>query len=222
MHLCQNDVKFDSEKYFCLARHAQGFHNVAGEEDYEAYKKEEFEDAFITPVGESQCNDLHAKCVENGAVKCADLLVVSPMRRTLATATKCFPDFMGKIPWLANEDLREQAGYHPCDRRRPISEHRVSYPHVDFCLTTDNEDPLYFAQVGRETAEHVSKRQNSFLHWLESRPEREILIVTHSAYLHNLFDNLLEVDIAQEEGKLGVFKNCEMKSYCLTFPKKEG
>ena len=171
-------------------------------------------------MGESQCNELHAQCKENGAVKNADLLVVSPMRRTLATATKCFPDFMSKIPWMANEDLREQAGYHPCDRRRPISEHRASYPHVDFSLATNDSDPLYFAQVGRETSEQVSRRQNNFLHWLGSRPEREILIVTHSAYLHNLFDNLLEVDIAQEEGKSGVFRNCEMKSYCLTFPKK--
>lgn len=151
-------------------------------------------------------------------MKNTELLLVSPMRRTLATATLSFPGYIGGIPWIAHELLREMAGFHPCDRRRPISEHKVSYPHVDFSCIIHNEDPLYYSQVGRESPESVTKRTRDFFAWLGARSEGEILIVSHSAYFHNMFKNVLDADLALEHGKCGTFKNCEMKSYCITFP----
>lgn len=199
-------------------RHAQGFHNVAGEADYAAYQKEEFEDSLVTPLGDSQCESLNVSCKENNSVKNVELLLVSPMRRTLATATQSFPGFIDVIPWMANELLREMSGSHPCDRRRPILELKSLFPHVDFSLTVHNEDPLYFSQVGRESQESVTKRQRDFFTWLAARSEGEILVVSHSAYFHNMFANVLDADLALEGGKCGVFKNCEMKSYCISFP----
>lgn len=71
---------------------------------------EEFEDAVLTDFGIEQCEKLNKYCKENNAVSNADLLVTSPMRRTMSTATYSFPGFVNKIPWFANESLREQAG----------------------------------------------------------------------------------------------------------------
>jgi broad specificity phosphatase PhoE len=172
----------------------------------------------VTPLGDSQCESLNKCCNEKNSVKNVELLLVSPMRRTLATATQSFPGFIDGIPWMANELLREMSGSHPCDRRRPISELKSLYPHVDFSLTVDNEDPLYYAQVGRESPESVTKRQRDFFSWLATRGEGEILVVSHSAYFHNMFKNVLDADLAIEHGRCGVFKNCEMKSYYVSFP----
>lgn len=196
-------------------RHAQGFHNVAGEADYLAYKNEEFEDASLTPKGEAQCAALNSSCMESTIGSTSDLLVVSPMRRTLSTAMHSFPGFVRKIPWLAHETLREMAGEHPCDRRRPISEHSVTYPNIDFTLIEKNEDPLYYLSPGRESEDSVTERAHNFFIWLASREEKEIIVVTHSAFLKNIFGNVLEVEKASEEGKCGNFMNCEMKSYTL-------
>lgn len=196
-------------------RHAQGFHNVAGEKDYESYQKEEYEDALLTPHGEAQCEDLKSHRLKGNFARSADLLVVSPMRRTLATASIAFRDLSGSIPWVAHESLREQAGYHPCDRRRPISELRESYPHVDFTIIQHDKDPLYFSQAGRESAENVTKRAFDFFTWLDSRTEKEIVVVTHSAFLHSMFKSVVETDLLGEGDRCGVFSNCEMKSYLI-------
>lgn len=193
-------------------------HNVAGEKNYEAYKLEEFEDAHLTPEGDAQCEAFIEKYSQNTVETSADLLVVSPMRRTLSTATQCFPELVGKVRWLAHEMIREMAGGHPCDRRRPISEHRESYPHVDFAQVENNEDPLYYLTGGdRETEESVTARAHVFFKWLETRSEKEIVVVTHSAFLRNIFNTVLQVNLDHEEKRCGVFRNCEMKSYHILF-----
>jgi broad specificity phosphatase PhoE len=192
---------------------------VAGEIDHEAYKSEEFEDAHLTEKGEAQCESLNVSCLEELTVKNAELLVVSPMRRTLATATKCFPTLVGKIPFLAHESIREQTGEHPCDRRRPITEHSVSYPHVDFSIIKDDEDPLYFKSIERESNESLALRAHDFFDWLAIRQETNIIVVTHSAFLRNTFNLVLDLDLELEDDeRSGAFKNCEMKSYMITLP----
>ena len=47
------------------------------------------------------------------------LVVVSPLRRTLETATQAFGT---SVPMLAVELVREAHGAHPCDKRSPVSE----------------------------------------------------------------------------------------------------
>jgi hypothetical protein len=47
------------------------------------------------------------------------LVVVSPLRRTLETATQAFGT---SVPMLAVELIREAHGAHPCDKRSPVSE----------------------------------------------------------------------------------------------------
>ena len=57
-----------------------------------------------------------------------ELLVVSPMTRTLQTASFSFPNLVDNCPWLAIEDIREASGFHPCDRRQTLSGEDLSLP----------------------------------------------------------------------------------------------
>ena len=196
-----------SKKVIHLVRHAQGEHNVAGEEDYTFYQKEEYADAALTNKGVKQCQSLAAI----HGITTAELLVVSPMTRTLQTATISFPSLVGKFPWLALESVREQSGFHPCDRRRTVSEYTTEFQHVDFSLVGDDEDPLYHLHANeREPDMHVAERSRQFFSWLRHRKEKEIIVVTHSAFLRHTFSNV--VDAEEDDTQ---FANCELRSYVI-------
>ena len=199
-------------KIIHCVRHAQGVHNVAGELEGEAgYLRPENRDAMLTPRGHEQCRDLseRAKAVTANA----QLLVVSPMHRTAQTALHSFPFLVGAIKWIANEDLREQSGLHPCDHRSDISALAGTYSFIDFSQIEHDVDPLYFQNgKDRETDENVQRRIREFLRWLAERPEREVIVVTHSAYLRNFL-------LLLGEERSGVqYENCEMRSYVVDFP----
>lgn len=205
--------KFEpTHKIVHFVRHAEGEHNAANKKDpIGGYLREDLEDAFITELGRSQCHTLRDAAVNH--VKDAELLVVSPMHRALQTATESFPQLIGKIPWVAIECIRERTGDHPCDRRRPISEHKAAYEHVDFSLIEEEHDPLFHKCEGKkEPSEQVVTRCRDFVRWLEQREERHIIMVGHSAYIKHLFDNVLVFHDGSHNPKL---KNCEMKSVVL-------
>lgn len=80
-------------KVVTLIRHAQGYHNVAGERDREAYKSERYRDAHLTPRGWRQARRAgeHWRSVyESGKLPRPELVVVSPLMRTLETASAIF------------------------------------------------------------------------------------------------------------------------------------
>ncbi|MBA0566022.1 hypothetical protein Golob_010873, partial [Gossypium lobatum] len=73
-----------------LVRHAQGVHNVAGEIDHAAYSSEEYFDAHLTPLGWQQVDHLRNHVHETGLSKKVDLVIVSPLLRTMQTAVGVF------------------------------------------------------------------------------------------------------------------------------------
>lgn len=201
-----------------FVRHAQGEHNVAGEADRANYLKPDYLDSVLSPLGLEQCENLNAKLREKNHLHDADLIVVSPMRRTLQTATVCFRHHVGVTPFLALESLREQAGRHPCDNRLPISEHRPAFPHVNFDEIEHELDPLYPLYPDcREPAESINQRARDFFDWLLTRDEENIIVVTHSAYLQAMFLNVLNVEYENGEDFVW-FENCEMRSFHLELP----
>jgi broad specificity phosphatase PhoE len=195
-----------------FVRHAEGSHNVEGEVDYKCYLKEEHEDANLSELGNEQCRQFNIKSCDEGIGATAELLVVSPMRRTLQTAQRCFSHLQQAMPWVACELVREQTGLHPCDRRRTVTEYETDYPHIDFSQLDSNEDPLFFQYQGREPDEIVAQRGRDFMEWLAKRPEREIIVVTHSAYLRHLLGSVLDL----EEGERTKFYNCEVRTYAIS------
>ena len=171
-------------------------------------------------IGISQCITFASNDQMKDITKKAQLLVVSPMRRTSQTATLCFPDLIHSIPWIGLEYVREQSGAHPCDRRRPISEQAKYFPYIDYTHCTSDIDDLYALYPNtREPDEEVTKRGLSFINWIKQRPETDIIIVTHSAYIKHILTTCVELILHEDEGHIKdyrmKFNNCEMRSYRL-------
>lgn len=191
-----------------LVRHGQGYHNVAGEKDFGAYMSYEYVDASLTPLGWQQVDNLRTHIWKTGIAPRIELVVTSPLMRTMQTAVGVFggegyvdgdtcPPLMvagagnsnhaaitsaNCPPFIAIEWCREHLGVHPCDKRKSISEYQPIFPGIDFSLVETNEDVLWKSDV-REKEEEVAARGRTFLNWLLTRKEKEIAVVSHSGFL---------------------------------------
>lgn len=224
-----------------LVRHAQGVHNVEGEKDFQAYMSNDLFDAHLTPLGWNQVDNLRKHVNACGLSKKIELVITSPLLRTMQTAVGVFggedlpdgssvPPLMvenagnsGHLaisslncpPFIAVEDCREHLGVHPCDKRRSVSEYETLFPAIDFSLIENNEDVLWEADV-REPNSDVAARGSKFIDWLWTRKEKEIAVVTHSGFLfHTLqrFGNGCHPSVKDEISKH--FANCELRSMVL-------
>ncbi|XP_027346182.1 phosphoglycerate mutase-like protein 1 isoform X2 [Abrus precatorius] len=224
-----------------LVRHAQGIHNVEGDKNYKAYMNPLYFDAHLTPLGWQQVDNLRKHVRASGLINRIDLVVASPLLRTLQTAVGVFggegytdktdvlPLMLANAgnscraaisslncpPIVAVELCREHLGVHPCDRRRSVSEYQFLFPAVDFSLIDSDEDSWWKANV-RETKEELAARGLKFLNWLWTRKEKEIAIVTHSGFLFhtlNAFGSDCHPLVKKEISKH--FANCELRSMVI-------
>ncbi|KAJ0653405.1 putative histidine phosphatase superfamily, clade-1 [Helianthus annuus] len=224
-----------------LVRHAQGVHNVAGEKDHSAYMSEELFDAHLTPLGWKQVDNLRKHVHASGLSKNIELVVVSPLLRTMQTAVGAFggeasangidvPLLMAENtgssnrpaisslncpPFIAMELCREHLGVHPCDRRRSISEYKPMFPAIDFSLI-ENEDDVLWTKDIREKDEDLAARGVKFMQWLLTREEKEIAVVTHSGFLYHMlgaYGDDCHPTLKKEMSKH--FSNCELRSMVI-------
>lgn len=249
-------------KRFHIVRHAEGTHNVNKE-----YKDIINLDARLTDKGKDQCSALAQKLLQEShpLLKATDLVVTSPLTRCLETALYSFPTIAAndQIPFVAQESIRETVNY-ACDRRRNISELEPHFQErVCFRQITHDHDQVwesYEQRLGsseefdshRESAElHVvADRAREFFVWVQQRPEQEIIVCTHSAFLR-AFKNwgqsggvpqLMEQSLDQrspapeEESPVvqycgdedfetfmrSDYQNCELRSFVGAFPNSEG
>ncbi|TKW02870.1 hypothetical protein SEVIR_7G034400v4 [Setaria viridis] len=225
-----------------LVRHAQGVHNVEGEKDRSAYRSPALLDAPITPLGWRQVDSLREHVKNCGLAKKIELVICSPLLRTMQTAVGVFggESYTGGVgspplmvenagqserlaisslncpPFLAIETCRERLqGDHPCDKRRSITEYRTLFPAIDFSLIMNDEDVLWLPDV-REAHKSVAARGMKFMDWLWTREEKEIAIVTHSVLLQDtlrMYSKECHPTIRYEMSKR--FANCELRSMVL-------
>eukprot|EP00850_Spirogloea_muscicola_P000676 SM000002S05756 [mRNA] locus=s2:2029874:2032373:+ [translate_table: standard] len=199
-----------------LIRHGQGFHNVAGETDYGAYMSAEYFDAALTPMGWQQTTALknHIQNLPGGLP--VDLVVVSPLMRTMQTAAGVFGsgkvvDGDSQIPLMVSNVGKSEVG--------PISSKGCPpFVAVEMCrehLVETDEDTWWQADV-RESEEQLTTRGQLFCQWLMKRNERNIAVVSHSSFLLHmlsLFGHDCEANIRRsiQQG----YANCEMRSVIL-------
>ncbi|XP_075520784.1 phosphoglycerate mutase-like protein 1 isoform X3 [Primulina tabacum] len=205
----------------------------------------EYFDAHLTQLGwrqlSYQVDNLRKHVHASGLIKKIDLVVTSPLLRTIQTAVGVFggdgySDRMDIVPLMvanagnsdrdaissldcppivAAELCREHLGVHPCDKRRSVSEYQYLFPAVDFSLMESDEDILWKADV-RETKEDVAARGMTFMKWLFTRKEKEIAVVSHSGFLfHTLtaFGNECHPLVKKEISSH--FANCELRSMTI-------
>ncbi|CAN1827427.1 Phosphoglycerate mutase-like protein 1 [Linum perenne] len=219
-----------------LVRHAQGVHNVEGDKNYKAYMSAQYFDAELTPLGWEQVDNLRTHVHASGLLDRIELVITSPLMRTLQTAVGVFGggSYTDRVdglplmvanagnsgraaisssnspPIIAAELCREHFGVHPCDQRRSVSDYQFLFPAIE----TD-EDTVWKPDV-RETTEELAARGLKFLNWLWTRSEKEMAIVTHSGFLFhtlNAFGNdchpLVKKEICTR------FSNCELRSMVI-------
>ena len=135
-----------------LVRHGQAYHNLLGDLYRELgreidstggdttgspYVRPEVVDPPLTESGRIQARALRPTT----ARLAPELIVVSPMRRATETALLGFPD--RATPFVAVETCHETAGLHTCDHRLSRSELAELFPHVDYALIAEEEDPYW-------------------------------------------------------------------------------
>ncbi|TLD14168.1 uncharacterized protein PgNI_02876 [Pyricularia grisea] len=164
-----------------LIRHAQAEHNVSNN----------IPDPQLTPLGLEQAAALSAHLQKRlpGSLD-PELIVVSPFRRCLQTATIAFDWLIdaetgkSKVPMVANASWQENADK-PCDTGTDPTLVAPKFPHIDFSAL----DPVYpdktspAASLYHYTRAALLARAQSCLRELRSRPERVIAVVSHSAFM---------------------------------------
>ena len=226
--ISDSDVK--GSKIIHFQRHGEGYHNLLGHLWREMkmpidmdskdmvqnpFVRPEIVDAPLTEMGRQQ--GIEQRRV--AAKLSPQLVVVSPLQRAIQTALLSFADWKEGVPWMAHEGCREELGLLVCNKRRPLSDIQQDYPHIDFSLVESEEDTL-FLEDRRETLIENSERIYDFLvGYIRNRPEKEIAVVGHSAWLFTALNAV--IDCGDDEALMSWFLTSEIRSMRMTFSEKQ-
>ena len=155
-------------------RHAQGYHNLS-------VANHSMPDPSLTPFGEEQCGQLKENFPHHNSV---ELLVASPLRRTIYTALNAFtPELERGMPIIALPEAQEIADV-PCDTGTDAEELKEEFKGKPVDLSRIEKG--WNIKTGRwaPTAGALEKRARETRQWLKARPEKEIVLVTHGGFLH--------------------------------------
>ena len=175
-------------------------------------------DPALAPRGEEQARAVSTEPLLSAALampgdgdgdEAAQLLVVSPLRRTIQTAHLAFEPWLAAratagapVPIVLCPDIQE-TGDVLGDTGRPVSEVRGELPNLGPAapLPWDEVPERWCEKSGMyaHTGTALAARFDRFCRWLARRPERNIIVVGH----HNVFLGMLSV----------TFRNCEVREY---------
>lgn len=151
-------------------------------------------DPALTDLGFGpQCNALASHLQsELPLAQKIELIVVSPMRRTMQTAQQGLGWLMEKgVPVILRAEFQENSDK-PCDTGTAISEMEKEWPQFDW----SSVDPVYPQNSGlfEFSMEGLRNRGIAARKFLRSRPEKVIAVVSHAGFLrtslcHAEFDN---------------------------------
>ncbi|XP_022768520.1 phosphoglycerate mutase-like protein 1 [Durio zibethinus] len=192
-------------KIIHLVRHGQAMHNVEGDKNREALLSPHLFDAQLSPLGLQQVaklrNDVHA----SGLLRRIELVVTSPLYRTMQTAIGVF-----------GSESHEDGGNENFSVISALNCPQIMA--VELCrdrLMDGEHDNMWNPDV-REPEEEVAARMVQFMKWLWTRPEQEIVIVSHGIILQHIL-NVLGNDChpTVRSNLCKRFGNCELRSVVI-------
>lgn len=194
-------------KNLYLIRHGQSLHNELFHKiGVKAFRIPATIDAPLTNEGHLQSIELGQSWQNKNEI---ELVLVSPLTRTLDTAMNIFGDT--DIPMVSEEFLREYPiGEDTCNKRSSLTLLKNKYPRIDFNLISD-QDTLWTSEY-RETIDELEQRLDKMVKYLQNRKEKNIAIVGHSSYFGQFKDN----HIGYKENGDEDLKHCYPYEFILT------
>ncbi|XP_012449103.1 phosphoglycerate mutase-like protein 1 [Gossypium raimondii] len=205
-----------------LVRHGQAMHNVEGDINREALLSPHLFDAELSPLGRHQVGKLREDVHASGLLKRIELVITSPLYRTMQTAfgvfgsTESNEDAGVNCPKIMAVELcRDRMGVRPCDMRRRVSECQALFPSIDFSMMDGEEDNMWNPDF-RESEEEMAARMGLLMNWLWTRPEQEIVIVSHGIMLQHILYRLgNDCHQSVRTALCKRFDNCELRSVVI-------
>lgn len=151
-------------------RHAQGYHNLNA-------ANHNMHDPLLTVLGHEQCKTLGRDFPYSSNV---DLIVASPIKRTIYTALEAFEEIIRKkgLKVVALPEVQETSDL-PCDTGSDRAELEREFEGRPIDLDLVHEGWNNKRGKWAPTAAAIQNRAREGRVWLMNRPEKEIVIVTH-------------------------------------------
>lgn len=207
-------------------RHAEGTHNQIN--------KQFGSDEPVTFSTEGSWNYIDARLTDHGIQQCIDakesltrdihpqLVVVSPFTRTLQTAHIMFGG--NGYNFIVHHLAKERSGKYTCDKMRkkadivadmqPIYDKTSDKIDFETYGYPTEEDETWTEE--READDLVIARSVELLQWIASRPETEIVLVSHSSFFKHMFRTFGEQTHEKDKAKLHrLAGNAEIRSISL-------
>lgn len=169
----------ENKKLFCI-RHGRALHN----DEFLKHGEKAYRNLINTPlvdVGINQAKDLNKNWEK---LKEIDLVLVSPLKRTIQTANNIFEN--NDIPIIAIDSIQEfPLGFHRCNKRECKKDLINLYPNIDFSNLNENSD----WSDDFEAEDNLIKRIDQMKDFLKTRKEKNIAIVSHNSFLSKFLFN---------------------------------
>ncbi|WRX30477.1 Histidine phosphatase superfamily [Theobroma cacao] len=180
---------FASYKVLHLVRHAQGVHNLESEKSRDPLTSFEYFDAELSSQGWQQVCDQRRYVCASGLLEKIEVVITSPMTRTLQTAVGIFrgegqPADRFDVTPFEEENVKnaETSTFN----RLPI----ISYELCRERMIESEDDVLWKGE--KESHEAVVARGMKFIKWLCGRKEKEIAVVSHGVFLQQAMTELIK------------------------------
>jgi broad specificity phosphatase PhoE len=186
-----------SKNLYCI-RHGLAEHNI----NYLKYGCKTFYDPNF--VDTSLVEEGFKQAVNLGEswsnINDIELVVVSPLKRTLQTASEIFKNI--DIPIISFELAREYPiGGHTCNKRTDKEYLMNTFPKINFDDIKEGEDYLWDSEK-QESIHELNLRINTFKKFIQGRPEKNIALVGHASFIGQLKDNHIKyIENGEEELK---------------------
>ncbi|KAF4501916.1 Histidine phosphatase superfamily, clade-1 [Fusarium agapanthi] len=191
-----------------LVRHGQAVHNLGEANNV-------LPDTDLTPLGQEQARGVISKHPKLANV---DLIVSSPLRRTLQTTLLAFSSQLKRgLQIVALPEVQEISDLN-CDTGSDLSVIKTEFQQqpVDFSLV----EPGWEVKEGKwaPAIGSILERARAARQWLSERPETEIVVVTHGCFLHFFTDDW--VNAVNPDGT--DWANAEVRSYTISHDSRQG
>lgn len=141
-------------------------------------------DPALTEYGVEQCRHLHSTFPYMESV---DLVVASPLKRTIDTAMHSFKSAIEKrkLVVIALPELQETSDL-PCDTGSSYEELAKAFAGKPVNLDLVKARPDWTSKKGEWApwADSLHARAQKARQWLKQRKEKHIVVVTHGGFLH--------------------------------------